>query len=118
MVSKPIMSYFACIDIRFKTLFFIVWAILCSLCSKGQSDPVHSFLNITQDKDDESVKIVQQSAAKDDSVANVRKKFYSFIYLDIGSVNLNSSMNTPGGLNESANGQTFALCWQAAHKFT
>ncbi len=118
-VSRSIMRYFAHYCIRIRTVVFIVGAMLCSLYSKAQSDPAHTFLNITEvaDVNDETTNEDQDesvsSAEPNKEVATTEPRFYHFIFLDYGNADLTHNIN---GYVEGAHGQTGAFSWQAAYR--
>jgi hypothetical protein len=108
------MSYFDHHCLRLKTVVFIALAVLCSLCSKAQSDPGHTFLNISAVGDDDDDTRREDAAIPIDSTRHISgKKFCNEISFDFGTTDLSSTM---GGNRIYAHGQSWALAWQGAYK--
>ena len=103
-----------------KNILFFAWALLCSIQSFSQSDPSHSFLNITTVPDDEEQAeqpIAQQpqepqaDTARRSPVADHR--VYKSVFLDIGSSDLTINIR---GNSEYAYGSTWAFGGQIGYR--
>lgn len=113
------MRYLTHFIIRFKIVIIIALAIMCSVTTHAQSDPGHSFLNITsvadepEESQDQEQVVEQQKAEVVTEQPYTGKRFKKFVFIDIGTSDL-EHIGRPN--SNDAHGYTFALGGQAGYR--